>query len=419
MYKAFYKFKEKPFQLSPDPSFLYLSPNHNRALKYLEYGISENIGITLLTGEVGSGKTTLLKYIQKQINQDLEVVEISNTNLSSNELIMYILLELRIEPHETSKAKNLNHFKKYLRTVAKKNRRVILFIDEAQNLSKDGLEEIRMLSNFQADDRLPVQICLIGQPELRTILNAPDMHQIRQRIAVNYHLSGLDLNDTENYILYRLKMAGNPRNPFSSETIELIFESTSGIPRSINIVCDSLLLYGFAEEVQTIDSVIARSVINELNLSAFVKKENRDYTLTNNSSIESNNKGHHAALPTEGDRKYSTDEALTTLKKQLEKTEHDLKYLTNGALTTFQKQLDRIELKTDLLISELLKTAIESLMTERTRCEDVQILNSKIQDDYHKLRSLLKNTAQTHPESGEITTEKYATAEEIEETSDY
>lgn len=419
MYKAFYKFKEKPFQLSPDPSFLYLSPNHNRALKYLEYGISENIGITLLTGEVGSGKTTLLKYIQKQINQDLEVVEISNTNLSSNELIMYILLELRIEPHETSKAKNLNHFKKYLRTVAKKNRRVILFIDEAQNLSKDGLEEIRMLSNFQADDRLPVQICLIGQPELRTILNAPDMHQIRQRIAVNYHLSGLDLNDTENYILYRLKMAGNPRNPFSSETIELIFESTSGIPRSINIVCDSLLLYGFAEEVQTIDSSIARSVINELNLSAFVKKENRDYTLTNNSSIESKNKSHHAALPTESYRKYSTDEALTTLKNQLDRTEHDLKYLTNGALTSFQKQLDRIELKTDLLISELLKTAIESLMTERTRCEDVQILNSKIQDDYDKLRSLLKNTAQTHQESGEITTEKYATAEEINETSDY
>ena len=157
---------------------------------------------------------------------------------------------MSIEPDDLSKARNLKIFRDYLISIESKKRRVILIIDEAQNLPTDALEEIRMLSNFQSDDRLPVQICLVGQPELRTIINSPGMHQIRQRIAVNYHLDGLDHEDTKNYISYRLKKAGSSKNPFSPDAVDLIFQATSGIPRSINIVCDSLLLYGFAEEVK-------------------------------------------------------------------------------------------------------------------------------------------------------------------------
>ena len=193
MYESFYGFKEKPFQIIPDPNFLYLSPNHEHALKYLEYGIERNIGIFLLTGEVGSGKTTLIKYLAERIGQNIEVVIISNTNLSADQLLSYILFELGIEHSETSKAQNLTIFKNYLKYIEAENRRSILIVDEAQNLPKDALEELRMLSNFQADDQMPLQIFLVGQPELRNILNSPGMNQFRQRIAVNYHLKGLTI----------------------------------------------------------------------------------------------------------------------------------------------------------------------------------------------------------------------------------
>jgi type II secretory pathway predicted ATPase ExeA len=393
MYKSFYRLKEKPFQIIPDPSYLYLSPNHNRALKYLEYGISENIGIILLSGEVGSGKTTLLKYIKQQIGQNLDVIVISNTNLSANQLLEYILLELSIEPDKKSKARNLTLFRDYLRSIEAENRRVILILDEAQNLPKDALEEVRMLSNFQSDDRLPVQICLVGQPELRTILNSPGMHQIRQRIAVNYHLDGLDQEDTNNYISYRLDKAGSTRNPFSPDAVKLIFEATSGIPRSINIVCDSLLLYGFAEEVETIDAVIAKSVINELNLSAFVKKETRDYRVPDNLSTNMNNNSYNDCSPAEN---YLSD-------------------LARGSLASFKKQLDRIELKMDLLVSELLKTTIDSLMNERLRCEDLKFSNEKIRDNYEKLKALNDRTDRTDSDSCSRISLKEASAVDIPE----
>ena len=166
MYESFYGFKDKPFQIIPDPNFLYLSPNHEHALKYLEYGIERNIGIFLLTGEVGSGKTTLIKYLAQQIGQNIEVAIISNTNLPADQLLSYILFELGIEHSETSKAQNLTIFKNYLKYIEAENRRSILIVDEAQNLPKDALEELRMLSNFQADDQMPLQIFLVGQPEL-------------------------------------------------------------------------------------------------------------------------------------------------------------------------------------------------------------------------------------------------------------
>jgi len=190
MYESFYGFKEKPFQISPDPNFLYLSPNHNHALQYLEYGIERNIGIILLTGEVGSGKTTLIQYHRRQLGRDLETAVISNTNLSADDLIASVLIELNIQPDAGSKAINTNLFKAYLESLAAESRRLVLVIDEAQNLPREALEEIRMLSNLQADKGLPLQIFLIGQPELRTILKSPGMHQLRQRIAVTTTSTG-------------------------------------------------------------------------------------------------------------------------------------------------------------------------------------------------------------------------------------
>ena len=367
MYEYYYGFKEKPFQINPDPNFLYLSPNHDHALKYLEYGIERNIGIILLTGEVGSGKTTLIHYLRRQVGQNLELAFLSNTNLSADQLLSYILIELNIEPETTGKAHKLNLFKNYLRSLNNEGRRIILVIDEAQNLPKDALEEVRMLSNFQADDSMPLQIFLIGQPELRTILKSPGMHQIRQRIAVNYHLNGLSREETQNYIEYRLKKAGGNRNPFTPDAIDLIFQSAAGIPRSINILCDSALLYGFAEEVETVDADIVESVIGDLNLQTFIQKEPR---------VEQNRSGEPPAATIPRASK-------TAPETQKESKPDDL---LKKVLLVIKKQLDKIDIKIDILRDDVLKKVNGSLVVEKKRYEDLLAEHAKIKEEGGKVK---------------------------------
>lgn len=366
MYEYFYGFKEKPFQINPDPQFLYLSPNHQHALKYLEYGIECNIGIILLTGEVGSGKTTLVQYLKQQVGQNLELAVLSNTNLSADQLLNYLLMELNIKSEVQGKAYNLNLFKNYLKSLINEGRRIILIVDEAQNLPKDALEEIRMLSNFQADEGLPLQILLIGQPELRTILKSPGMHQIRQRIAVNYHLNGLSREETQNYIDYRLKKAGGDRNPFTAEAVEMIFQSAAGIPRSINILCDSSLLYGFAEEVQTIDADIVKSVLSELNLQPFVQKETREKL--------NRAEGNPAATT-------RPPENLSVEKPQVSNS----KGLLKKVLMDIKSQLDKIDIKLDILRDDLMKELNDSLIVEKKRYENLLVEYGKIKAELEKL----------------------------------
>jgi len=368
MYEYYYGFKEKPFQINPDPNFLYLSPNHDHALKYLEYGIERNIGIILLTGEVGSGKTTLIHYLRRQVGQNLELAFLSNTNLSADQLLSYILIELNIEPEVTGKAHNLSLFKNYLISLNNDDRRIILVIDEAQNLPKDALEEVRMLSNFQADDSMPLQIFLVGQPELRTILKSPGMHQIRQRIAVNYHLNGLSREETQNYIEYRLKKAGGNQNPFTSEAIDLIFKSAAGIPRSINIMCDSALLYGFAEEVDIVDADIVNSVLGDLNLQTFIQKEPR---------VEQNRSGEPPAA------------AIPRASKTAAETRKESKPddLLKKVLLVIKKQLDKIDIKIDILRDDVLKKVNGSLTVEKKRYEDLLIEHAKIKEELERLKA--------------------------------
>jgi len=372
MYESFYGFKEKPFQISPDPSFLYLSPNHNHALQYLEYGIERNIGIILLTGEVGSGKTTLIQYLRQQLGQNLEVVVIANTNLSADDLVSYVLIELNIQPDANSKALNINLFKAYLKSLDAEGRRLVLIIDEAQNLPKDALEEIRMLSNFQADDGMPLQIFLIGQPELRTILKSPGMHQLRQRIAVNYHLNGLNREDTRNYIEYRLQKAGGAKNLFSAKAVELIFQTTSGIPRSINILCDSSLLYGFAEEVDTIDAEVVKSVLNELNLHSFVQKHASDEPVPAEEA-PAPARPPIAGMPAEPPKSSQPDDMVRKI------------------LVVLKKQLDKIDIKIDLLRDEVLKKVNGSMVIERKRYEDLLVAHARIQAELERLKAASEN----------------------------
>jgi general secretion pathway protein A len=272
MYEEFYGFKEKPFQIVPNPDFLYLSPKHKNALSCLEYGLNDNVGFILLTGEIGSGKTTLIRYLLNQIDPDLVPAVIFNTNLTSDQLLDQILELYELDPQPGDKPGNLAVLNKFLVQQHQEGRRALLIIDEAQNLTNETLEEIRMLSNIQSDDRLLLQIILVGQPELKTRFKNPALAQFSQRIAVNYHLQALTQDETKIYIVFRLKKAGGRPDIFTPDAMDMIFRTSKGIPRTINLLCDSALVYAFADEATEIDTRILERVIEELGFMGLYDK---------------------------------------------------------------------------------------------------------------------------------------------------
>jgi general secretion pathway protein A len=261
MYTKFYNFKTKPFHIVPNPDILYPSSKHKTALTYLEYGLTEGLGFILFTGEIGTGKTTLIRFILRKITPKMEVAVVFNTNVNAEQLLGLVLNEFELQAVEGDKSRSLDILHEFLIGKYAQGQKVLLIIDEAQNLSDEALEEVRMLSNLQSDDQMLLQIMLVGQPELRTRLQQPHLAQLSQRIAVNYHLYPLTLEETRQYISFRLKKAACKRPIFTPEAIDLIFKASKGIPRSINLLCDSALVYGFADELKTIDKEILEQVI--------------------------------------------------------------------------------------------------------------------------------------------------------------
>ena len=263
MYEEFYGFREKPFQIIPNPEYLYKSQKHRNALTLLEYGLAENIGFILLTGEIGSGKTTLIQYMLSELNNDIEVAVIFNTNVSAYQLLLLILSGFEIDPPSRNKAVALETLNKYLVAKYAENKHVLLIIDEAQNLSTGALEEIRMLSNLHTEDQALLQIMLVGQPELLKKLQNPNLLQLSQRIAVNFHLEGLSYDEVSSYISYRLRKAGGKQNLFTAKAVEMIYELSEGIPRSINLLCQAALVYGYADEKRMITKDIIDQIIED------------------------------------------------------------------------------------------------------------------------------------------------------------
>jgi putative secretion ATPase (PEP-CTERM system associated) len=250
MYESFYGLTAKPFQLKPDPNFFFGSKGHKRAMAYLEYGLSQGDGFIVITGEVGAGKTTLMRNLFRQLEKEkIVAAQIVNTHVGSDDILRLVISAFGIECHDENKATLLTRLEKFLRDCDRQGLRALLVVDEAQNLSPDAVEELRMLSNFQTDERSLLQTFLLGQPEFRKTMLSENMKQLLQRVIASYHLGPLDLTDTRSYIEHRLHTVGWTTNPvISAEAFSAIYNYTGGIPRKINALCDRLFLMGYLEE---------------------------------------------------------------------------------------------------------------------------------------------------------------------------
>jgi putative secretion ATPase (PEP-CTERM system associated) len=266
MYERFYNLRERPFSLSPDPDYLYLSRVHREALGYLRYGIEGHAGFVVITGEIGCGKTTLLQTMLRNLDRQTSVSRLVNTMLDARELVEAVMIDFGLDPGQgRSKPLLLRDLAQFLVDQRTAGRLALLVIDEAQNLSLSALEEVRMLSNLETEKSKLIQILLVGQPNLREVLARPELEQLRQRVTVSYHLQPLDIDETAAYVNHRLRRAaiGAPLE-FSRSVTDVIHQYSAGIPRKINIIADAMLLFGYGEERHVIDITLTTEVIEEL-----------------------------------------------------------------------------------------------------------------------------------------------------------
>jgi general secretion pathway protein A len=265
VYTEFFGLNEKPFSISPDPRYLYLSRRHADALAHLIYGISEAGGFIQLTGEVGTGKTTLIRSLLEQLPDKAEIALILNPQLSAGEFLQSICQELRVElPEHTTVKSMIDALNEQLLKAHAEDRRVVLIVDEAQTMSPALLEQVRLLTNLETAKRKLLQIILIGQPELRQLLARPEMRQVAQRVTGRYHLEPLSADDTFVYVKHRMKVAGAHAEVFTRPAIRQIYRQTRGIPRLINVVADRALLAAYTQDQSKIDGRLVKLAANEV-----------------------------------------------------------------------------------------------------------------------------------------------------------
>lgn len=261
MYEEFYQLNQRPFITVPDPDFLYWAEAHTLAFTMLRYGLIARAPITVVTGEIGAGKTTLLRQLLRDIPADLEIGLISNMQPGRGELLDWILLALGADAGAESYIQKFQRLQDRVIEAYAAGRRVVLIFDEAQNLGVETLEELRMLSNINADKDELLQIVLIGQPELRELLGRPELKQFSQRISADFHLGPLGAEDVDRYIQHRLTVAGARWRIFPSRTCSLIHHATRGVPRLINILAELCLVYGYSAESRVIDEALLREFL--------------------------------------------------------------------------------------------------------------------------------------------------------------
>jgi putative secretion ATPase (PEP-CTERM system associated) len=268
MYEEYFGMNQKPFDLVPNPEFLYPSKSHLRVMQYIDYGIRERAGFILLTGSVGSGKTTLIRDMLKKYSDKNVIANVFNTKVNSEQLIAMVNDDFELDVEGKNKAYLLKDLNDFLIEKYSQGLNPILVIDEAQNLQPDLLEEVRMLSNLETVDSKLLQIVLVGQPELRDTLSIPELRQLRQRIGISCHISPLMRQEVNDYILHRLEVAGNREAvTLSEDVLDNVYIFSCGIPRLINILCDFLLLSAFMDGTRDITVSMVEDIAEELEAS--------------------------------------------------------------------------------------------------------------------------------------------------------
>ena len=264
LYTEYFHFAERPFSLLPDPDFLFWSKAHTRAFSILEYGLVTRAPLTVVTGEVGTGKTTLVQALLKHIDEDVTIGLISNAQGGRGDLLRWVLSALDIKPDPSGDYVTLfEQFQDFVITEYATGRFVVLIIDEAQNLTYEALEELRMLTNINSNKDELLQLILLGQPELRDKITAPELRQFAQRVTATYHLDPMDLTTTRQYIRHRLEYVGGTGQEISPQAIRMIFETSQGIPRMVNKICDLALVYTASAGHKTVSVTTIRELIRD------------------------------------------------------------------------------------------------------------------------------------------------------------
>ena len=277
MYEEFYHFTEKPFTLSPNPAFLYLGKSHRRAMNILEYGVESESGITVISGEVGTGKTTLVRGLVSELGPDYTVGMITNTQQDFGDLLKWVLLSYGIDTDETDHVKLYKLLVEFITKEHEAGHRVILIIDEAQNLGRDALEDIRMLTNINVDKDIVLQLILVGQPELVEMLRKRELRQFAQRISADHLLQPLTFAETKAYIRHRIKVAGGDENLFAQTAFATVYYHSGGIPRIINTICDMALVYSFADEAPRIRKEVILDAIRDRKVGGLVIRDDQNF----------------------------------------------------------------------------------------------------------------------------------------------
>ena len=282
MYEEFFRLTDAPFRLNPDPRFFYGSRSHNKAMAYLHYGVKQAEGFIVITGPVGAGKSMVIGQLLDQLNaSNVVAANLLTSNIEPQDLLSQILSAFRIEPENDGRAGEMEAFEDYLFDQLDRGRRVLLIIDEAQNLPFKTLEELRMLSNIDYEGTPLFQVFLVGQPEFRTTMEAQNMEQLRQRVIASYHLEPLSEDETRDYILHRLAVAGWREDPaFTKSAFKAIHQETQGLPRRINTLCNRLMLYCSLEEAHDVTAKVVAAVNTELQEEKLQGRERADKSVS-------------------------------------------------------------------------------------------------------------------------------------------
>jgi type II secretory pathway predicted ATPase ExeA len=263
MYQEFYGLRARPFSLAPDPQFLLMTRQHGMAVTMLEYGLSSESLVSVLTGEVGSGKTTLVRHMIGRLDPDVAVGLISNTHRGSGKLLQWVAVAFDLKPRRQDVACLYRAFLEFLEEKRAKGQRLLLVVDEAQNLGAARLEELRVLSNVNQGNQVDLMLLLVGQPELRETMRKPKLLQLAQRVGTDYHLSALARDETREYVQHRLRVAGGDPNLFTVGAVDIAHLNSGGVPRLLNQLCDTALVYGFADQRTEVDAALMEQVVRD------------------------------------------------------------------------------------------------------------------------------------------------------------